>query len=534
MRTTAPTLPAGTAAGDTTTGSDLVIVYHRQPYEEVEVDGRVEYRENTSPNGIVPTLKSFFGQVDQGAWVAWKQVAEEVPPGADAPFDRVVSITDSFGTYDVSRLPLTPAQVSSFYHVTSKEALWPILHSFPTNYDYDPVDWPTFTDVNRRFAEAAAAQAKDDALIWVHDYNLWLAPLFIRELKPDARIAFFHHTPFPSADLFNVLPWRAEIVRSLLACDLVGFHIPRYADNFVSVARSLFGVEVEASVDVLEGMSPVGMALSEPTMPTRIRHEGRSVEIDAWPVGTNVEYVEQIAAREDTVEAVRAIREELGDRKLIVSVGRTDYTKGTRETLEAYGRLLERRPELVTKVTLMVISVAANRNMAAYQQAQEEIEALVGRINGAHASFGWQPVILFSTASPFEELISYYRAADVCLIAPLRDGLNLVAKEFVASRLDDTGVLVLSEFAGTSLELPDAVLCNPNSHRSMDTALDDALAMTAAEQARRMRALREGVRRFDIAHWARHTLERFEELGGGAAEVAEAEADLEPPRPRVS
>ncbi len=489
--------------------SNLVIVYHRQPYEEVEENGETVYRENRSPNGIVPTLKSFFGQVDRGAWVAWKQVE----PGAQPDFQRVVRIEDSFGAYNVSRLPLTDAQVRAFYHVTSKEALWPILHSFPEKYDYEPVDWSTFREVNWLFAEAAAAEAEDDAFVWVHDYNLWLVPTYLRRIKPNLRIAFFHHTPFPSSDLFNVLPWREEIIDSLLQCDLVGFHIPRYATNFVQAARSLRGVEIETEVPVEEGLSPRRLALSEPTVATRLRHGERRVNIDAFPVGTNADYIQEVVARPETRQRVAEIREELGGRRLIVSVARTDYTKGTHEMLLAYERLLERRPELCGEVVLWVTSVSANSNMAVYQEAQRDIEAMVGRINGRFATLGWQPIILFTQAVPFEELIAYYKAAEVCWIAPLRDGLNLVAKEFVGAKAGDGGALVLSEFAGTAVELPNAVLCNPYSSRSMDAAIEQALDMSVEEQHARMDKLVAGVRRYDIRHWAAHTLERFAEIG---------------------
>jgi len=220
--------------------SDLVIVYHRQPYEEVGVDGQSVLREHSSPNGIVPTMKSFFGRVDHAAWVAWKLAEDPANPG----FDRTVDIEDSFGSYTVARLPLTAAQVNSFYHITSKEAFWPILHSFKDRYNYDLVDRPTFREVNWAFAEAAAQQAADRAVVWIHDYNLWLVPCYLRTLKPNVRIAFFHHTPFPESGMFNVLPWRDEIIESVLACDAVGFHIPRYATNFVAVARSLKEVRV--------------------------------------------------------------------------------------------------------------------------------------------------------------------------------------------------------------------------------------------------------------------------------------------------
>ena len=253
--------------------SNLVIVYHRQPYEEVEVDGKIEYRENKSPNGIVPTLKSFFGRFEKGAWVAWKEASDSANPG----FDRVIEIDDQYGKYTVSRLPLTKEQVQSFYHISSKEAFWPILHGFKERYNYDPVDWPTFREVNWAFAEAAAAEAAQGAVVWVHDYNLWLVPGYLRKLRPDVKISFFHHTPFPGADMFNVLPWRREILESLLACDVVGFHIPRYANNFVSAARSLLEVDTIKREKVKAELSSQTSALSEQSVPTRLAFEGREI-----------------------------------------------------------------------------------------------------------------------------------------------------------------------------------------------------------------------------------------------------------------
>lgn len=488
--------------------SDLVIVYHRQPYEEVVEDGQTILREHASPNGIVPTLKSFFGDVDQCAWVAWKQLDED---GAN-DFEPVVRIEDSYGSYIVSRLGLTAEQVTSFYHVTSKEALWPILHSFPERYDYGPVDWPTFQEVNRLFAQAAAAQCAEGGMVWVHDYNLWLVPKYLKEMRPDVRIAFFHHTPFPAPNIFNILPWREEIIDSLLLCDMVGFHIPRYAASFVQVARSLKGVRTEDETAVEPGLSPHGLALSEPSIPRHLVHEGRRILIDAFPVGTNTAYIEEVASRPDTQALEERIRSELGGRRLIISVGRSDYTKGTRDMLLAYERLLERRPDLCETMQLMVTSVAANQSMTVYQTVQQEIEQLAGQINGHYATLGWQPVLLFTNAIPFEELVAYYRCADVCWITPLRDGLNLVAKEYVAARRGMAGALVLSEFTGASVELRGAVLTNPYSARNMDAAIEKALDMTEDEQRVRMETMWDSVDHYDAHEWTRHTLERFREI----------------------
>ncbi|MEM9781161.1 MAG: glucosylglycerol-phosphate synthase [Pseudomonadota bacterium] len=499
----------------------LVIVYHRQPYEEVIEDGKLVRKENKSPNGIVPTLKSFFGRHDSGAWIAWKYADDPTDPD----FERRVTIEDSYGTYTVSRLPLTKEQVSSFYHVTSKEAIWPILHSFKDRYNYDPVDWPTFREVNWAFAEAAAHEADDDSVIWVHDYNLWLVPAYVRRLKPKAKIAFFHHTPFPAADMFNVLPWRREIIESLLDCDIVGFHIPRYAANFVSTAFSRFDIEVTLREKTREDFSPQGQALSEQATPTEIAYQGRRIQLSSFPVGVDVEFIEELTARPETAALEGQIREELAGKKLIISVGRTDYTKGGIELLQAYERLLQRQPDLSGQVRLMHVSVSANRNMEAYAEVQEAIEAMAGRINGTYGSFEWQPVSLISTPIPFPELVAYYRAADIAWITPLADGLNLVAEEFVAARTDGDGVLVLSEFAGVAVEMAEAVLCNPFSHRSMDAAIEQALTMDEADRRARMRALRAKVHRYDIEAWAREQQRLFDLIAGdgpagGAADGA--------------
>lgn len=488
--------------------SSLVIVYHRQPNEEVVIDGRVVYRSHRSPNGIVPTLKSFFHRLppDTGAWVASKVH----DPESEREFERVIHVEDPNGDYVVSRLPLTAEQVESFYHVTSKEALWPILHSFPSLFQYENVDWATFREVNRLFAEAAAERVEDDGLVWIHDYNLWLVPAFLRRLKPGVRIAFFHHTPFPGPDVFNVLPWRREIIDSLLECDLVGFHIPRYAKNFADVARALNRAEIEAVESVEEGLSPSGTALSEPLVPTRIRTSRRSVAIGVSPVGTNPELVESYVNSAENQALQKELLDELGGRRLLMTVGRTDYTKGMIECLFAFERLLERRPALIGEIKMLVTSVRAASTMKIYEETQREIEGLVGRINGRFSKLNWTPVVLFSNAIPFDRLVAYFRIADICVTTPLRDGLNLVAKEFVAAKRGTGGTLILSEFAGCAVELPDAILTNPYCYQAMDRALDQALDMPEEEAARRMARMNDVVHHYDLARWAGQIAEQFD------------------------
>lgn len=488
--------------------SDLVIVYHRQPYEEEVVQGKTVLKENTSPNGIVPTLKGFFGTAHRGSWIAWKKSVGRKEP----TFERRVSITDSYGTYTVCRLPLSTEQVSQFYHVTSKEALWPILHSFPSMFDTSRTDWKTFREVNKLFAEAACEEAEDDALFWVHDYNLWLVPAFIRALRPNARIAFFHHTPFPAPDLFNILPWRDEILDSLLACDLVGFHVPRYARNFAALIEALRPISSIIQVKVLPELKTEGDALSERLTPTHITVAGHTTAIDAFPIGTNPPLVKQHLESEAGKTLLARIRGDIEGQKLIISVGRVDYVKGTRQMLETYERLLERRKDLRRKVKLLVTSVAAADGMRVYQKAREQIEQMVGRINGRYGDLAWSPILLFTGSVPFHELVCYYKAADIAWVTPLRDGLNLVAKEYVAAHEGRDGVLVLSEFTGVAAELHDAVLTNPYSRNSMDAAIEQALDMPLDEQRERMQKLFLRVSQYDIAHWTRHVLSRFAEI----------------------
>jgi glucosylglycerol-phosphate synthase len=488
--------------------SSLVIVYHRQPYEEHVERGKTVLRENASPNGIVPALKGFIGQTERASWVAWKKA----PAGRPVKFERRITVDDSYGSYEVVRLPLTSEQISQFYHVTSKEALWPILNSFPALYSTENCDWATFREVNRLFAEAACEEAAPGAVVWVHDYNLWLVPKFVRALRPDVRIAFFHHTPFPAADVFNILPWRDEIIDSLLDCDLVGFHVPRYARNFVATVQSLRRVDELVEREVPVELRATGSALSEPVTPVSLRSGGRRIRIDAFPIGTHAELIRKTVQASERLAQVAQIRRDIPQEKIVVSIGRVDYAKGTREMLLAYERLLTRRPELHGKVKLLVTAVAAADGMRVYKRAQQSIEQLVGRINGHIGTLSWQPILLSTTPMPFADTLCYYRAADICWITPLRDGLNLVAKEFIAAHVNESGVLVLSEFAGAAVELHDAVLVNPYSLGQMDVAIERALDMPRDEQRARMQRMDALIDRYDIGHWTRHVLELFAQL----------------------
>ena len=501
--------------------SSLVILYHREPYDEVVENGQTFYRPKKSPNGIMPTLKSFFANTPHGTWVAWKQVTAK----QKAQFqDRVVM--EEEGGYSVRRIPLTANQVKQFYHITSKESFWPILHSFPWHFTYESSDWENFKTINRLFAEAACEEAEDDALIWVHDYNLWMAPHYIRQLKPNVRIAFFHHTPFPSVDIFNILPWREAIVDSLLCCDIVSFHIPRYSENFVNVARSLKDVEVVRRGAIPEHLTKVGTALAEPEMTTHLRYRDRLVHIDAFPVGTNPSHIHRALKKPEASDRLKQIRDEVSGGKLIVAAGRVDYVKGNREMLEAYERLLERRPELHRKVHFVMTCVTPATGMRIYKTAQNQIEQLVGSINGRYGQLGWTPILLFTQPIPYDDLVCYYRAADICWTTPLRDGLNLVAKEYIVAHEGEGGVLILSEFVGAAVELPDAILTNPYSIDRMNDSIDQALAMPEKEQKERMAKMVKTVTEYDVQRWADHLFEMFKRVQANADGSDQSQPEL--------
>ncbi|MDJ0703723.1 MAG: glucosylglycerol-phosphate synthase [Leptolyngbyaceae cyanobacterium MO_188.B28] len=480
--------------------SSLVILYHREPYDEVVENGRRVYREKKSPNGILPTLKSFFSSAEASTWIAWKKISGR----EKANFQADMTYEGAGVNCVVHRIPLSAEQVRDFYHITSKEAFWPILHTFPEKHTSDSANWENFKHINRLFAEAACTKAAEDALIWIHDYNLWMAPYYIRQKMPHVRIAFFHHTPFPSPDTFNILPWREEIIESLLCCDLCGFHIPRYAENFVHAARSLRPVAVLRRTPVSTAFTPSGAALAEPEITTQLKYGDRLINVDAFPVGANPKLIHSILEQPAAQQSIQAIREQIGDNTFIISASRVDYTKGNCKMLLAFERLLDRRPDLRGKINLMAITVKSAAGMRVYRTVQREIEQMVGRINGRFARLSWTPIKFSTEPIPYETLIAYMKAADIAWITPLRDGLNLVAKEYVIAHGGQDGALVLSEFAGASVELPGAVLTNPYSQHSMDAAIDQALAMPRAEQKARMEPMYQAMCRYDVKQWANH------------------------------
>ncbi len=484
--------------------AELVMVYHRLPYEEVMEDGEQVRRPHSSPNGIIPSLLSFFGDGYPGSWVAWS-----VQDSKSSHFDTHTEVdAERYPNLLAARVPMSKAEVDVFYKRFSKEAFWPVINTFWERARFHEADWQIFKQVNRRFAEAAAAEAANGAVVWLHDYNLWMVPSTLRELRPDLKIAFFHHTHFPAGDLFNIIPWRRELLGSLLACDYIGFHIPRHAENFVDTVRSSIPIKVTKRLSCAPRFLTFGCAVGVETMVTELQLEDRRVRLGAHPIGTDVGRIRDCLALPKVREEINKIRGEIGQNKLILSIERLDYGKGILEKLLAFERLFEAEPELMSKVTLVMVCVPAAKEMTIYRSLQTQIDQAVGRINGRHSRMDFTPVRFFARVLPFEEVVAYYASADVMWITPLRDGLNLVAKEFVAvqGEFGGNGVLVLSEFAGAAAELKGALLTNPHDPVDLVNAMIQALTMTADEREGRQRSLFEIVSHFDLARWGRDFL----------------------------
>ena len=486
--------------------SDLVMVYHRLPYREVEEKGEVVRKKHSSPNGILPTLLGFFSEKQKGSWVAWSFSDSRNPEGFE---EHVVVDKEKYENLKVCRIPLTKKDVEIFYEVFSKESFWLLLHSFHERVVFNHEHWDHFLEINRIFAEKAAQEAAKGAVVWIHDYNLWMVPEYLRQIRPDVKIAFYHHTPFPSADIFNMVPWRREIVNSLLQCDYIGFHIPQYVDNFVNVVRSNHETQINAKENAMPRFKTYGCAIGVDRYVTSLTTELNTVELGAHPVGINCKNIEDLVNSEKVQALYEKIKEEIGDQKCILSIERTDYTKGPIEKLKAYEKFLEDHPDQHGDVSLIMVCTPPAKGMKIYEEISQDIAYHVGLINGRFGRYNWTPIHYVNRMIPFEDVIAYYKAADVGWVTPLRDGLNLVAKEYVIAKhaAGINGSLVLSEFAGSAVELHGALLVNPYDKKDMSDTLYRALTASEDDKDARINRMANIIKTYDVNEWGRDFLE---------------------------
>jgi trehalose 6-phosphate synthase len=461
--------------------AELVVVANRLPVDRV-VDGDGEAGWRRSPGGLVTALEPVMRRAD-GAWVGW--------PGQP---DIEVDPFEFEGTHLVPVM-LTSEDVELYYEGMSNDTFWPLYHDVIAEPRYRRVWWDAYVKVNRRFAEAAAAVAADGATVWVQDYQLQLVPQMLREARPDLTIGYFHHIPFPAYGLYSQLPWRRQVLEGLLGADVIGFQRVADAGNFARAVRRQLRYDTKAS----------GITVPNPD------GTSRRALAKAFPISIDASSYIELARRDDVRARAKEIRESLGNpTKILLGVDRLDYTKGIRHRMKAFGELLEDGKIDVENVTLVQVASPSRERVAAYMQLRDEIELTVGRINGDHDTMGHTAIRYLHQAYPREEMVALFLAADVMLVTALRDGMNLVAKEYVASRIDNRGVLVLSEFAGAADELPSAVRINPHDIDGMKDAIMRAIEMPSAEQGRRMRALRRKVVENDVARWSHSFLDALD------------------------
>lgn len=440
----------------------IVVVANRLPVHRTE-DGQWESSAGGLVTAMAPVLKT-----NPGVWVGWS--------GDDAPIRPF--------THDGVRIrpvPISGEEIESFYNGMSNRTLWPLYHDAIRTPDFQRDWWASYELVNARFAKAAIREAAEGDLVWVHDYHLQLVPAMIRKMRPDLKIGFFLHIPFPPEELFEWLPWRQQILAGLMGADVVGFQTGKAAQNFARLCREYTSAEGTGS---------------------EILFEGRKIISQAFPISIDFGWFDIRSKSPETGKRVVELRKQLGEkRKILLAIDRLDYTKGVLRRLQAYEEFLTRNPNAVDECVLVQVATPSRETVIEYASLRDEVEKAVGRINGAFSKPGHVAVEYFRRNFTREELVSYYVAADVMLVTPLRDGMNLVAKEYVACRSSNSGVLVLSQFAGAARELSRALQVNPRDQTNFVETIEAAVKMPKELARARMTGLRKRVKRNDVFAW---------------------------------
>lgn len=455
--------------------SRLIFIANRLPVKIAKEKDNINF--HPSVGGLATGLSSFCRTHQaQAQWVGWPGL-----PSDNISNEQKEHITKGLAEYDSNPVFLTEDDMNKFYYGFCNKTIWPLFHYFPETTVYEPLYWQRYKEINRRYCDAVMKIAKPDDLIWVHDYQLMLLPRLIRDFLPKAQIGFFLHIPFPSFELFRCLPWRNELLDGLLGADLVGFHAYDYVRHFLSSVARIKGTEHSM------GSLTIG---------------DRVVKVDAFPMGIDYQKYFGAAQNKEVIRNMKEIRQEVGERKTIISIDRLDYTKGIIQRLEALDLFLTQNPRYKEKVTMILLAVPSRTAVSDYIELREELEHLIGRINGEHGVIGWVPVWYLYRALPFERLSALYNIADVALVTPLRDGMNLIAKEFVASKSNGKGIIILSEMAGAASELGEAVIVNSYNKAEIVAAIKQALDMPENEQIERNRLMQQRLSRYNITRWA--------------------------------
>ena len=462
--------------------SKTIIISNRLPVQLQIGNGSI----NAIPSvgGLATGMKSVHSGGDS-LWIGWSGLTDEEIPKVLVPkIDRALEEHGS------SKVNLSEEEVNGFYFGFSNRTIWPLFHYFLEYAEFELDYWLAYKSVNQKFADAIIEKAGDDDTIWIHDYQLMLVPKMVREKRPNLSIGFFLHIPFPSYEIFRILPWRDEVLEGLLGSDLIGFHTYDYERHFLSSARRLLGAEVSFN---------------------DIYVDNRIVKVDSFPMGIDYKKFSDAAkAHQQNSEAEQSDlqrrldihKKSSPDDKLILSIDRLDYSKGIAKRLRAFKYFLDKYPQYKEKIRLIILAVPSRSNVPQYQLLKKEIDELVGRINGELATVSWTPIWYFYRSVPFENLIDLYTSSDIAWLTPIRDGMNLVAKEYIATRTDKTGVLILSEMAGSANEMNESLLINPNNFEQIADTLFKAVNMPLKEQQRRNAILQKRLERYNVEKWA--------------------------------
>ncbi|MDC6384795.1 bifunctional alpha,alpha-trehalose-phosphate synthase (UDP-forming)/trehalose-phosphatase [Flagellimonas taeanensis] len=459
-----------------------IIISNRLPVQLQISNGSI----NAIPSvgGLATGMKSVHSG-GESLWIGWSGLTdEETPPELEGKIDK--ALTEN----GCAKVKLNSKEIDGFYFGFSNRTVWPLFHYFLEYSEFELDFWDTYKSVNQKFADAIIEKSDEDDTIWVHDYQLMLVPQMVREKRPDTSIGFFLHIPFPSYEIFRTLPWREEILEGLLGSDLIGFHTYDYERHFLSSVRRLLGLEVSFN---------------------EIYMDNRAIKVDSFPMGIDYKKFHDAAKdhgqksskdRSDFQLRLDSHKASAPDTKLILSIDRLDYSKGIAKRLNAFEYFLKKYPEYQEKVRLIILAVPSRSNVPQYQLLKREIDELVGRINGELSTVNWTPIWYFYRSLPFENLIDLYTSSDIAWLTPLRDGMNLVAKEYIATRTDRTGVLILSEMAGSAYEMNEALLINPNNFEEQADTLKQAINMPVEEQVNRNTFLQNRLERYNVEVWA--------------------------------
>ena len=462
--------------------SKTIIISNRLPVQLQISNGKIVAI--PSVGGLATGMKSIHNS-GESLWIGWSGLTDE-----ETPEELIPAIDTALAAHKCSKVKLSQKEMEGYYFGFSNRTIWPLFHYFMEYTEFELDFWESYKSVNQKFADAIIANSKDEDVIWIHDYQLMLVPQMVKEKRPNAAIGFFLHIPFPSYEIFRILPWREELLTGLLGADLIGFHTYDYERHFLSSVRRLLGLEVSFN-DINTG--------------------NRVVKVDSFPMGIDYKKFHKAALKHNALAPDKrsVFQKRLDDHKiaspdskLILSIDRLDYSKGIAKRISAFEYFLHKYPEYKEKVRLVILAVPSRSNVPQYQLLKKEIDELVGRLNGELSTVNWTPIWYFYRSMPFENLIDLYTSSDIAWLTPLRDGMNLVAKEYIATRTDKTGVLILSEMAGSAYEMNEALLINPNNFEHQAQTLKKAITMPKKEQMARNMFLQKRLERYNVEVWA--------------------------------